>query len=77
MPRFRAGNSKLLLPGEEGICHKIRRIPKPEDWADLLPFSERKDLITTPEHPQPQDTIILAELWGDEIVYFEIKALRG
>jgi hypothetical protein len=67
-------NINHLLP-QEGICHKVRKIPKPDDWDDLPLFHERTDKIDLPTRPQVQDTVIL---WHDrEKAYYEIKALVG
>ncbi|CAI4043402.1 unnamed protein product [uncultured archaeal virus] len=75
MPFFRSGDPHLLLP-DEGICHKVRRIPKPDDWDDLTIFSQRTDRSEV-KSPQIQDTVFLAKGVDGEVVYFEIKALRA
>jgi hypothetical protein len=76
MPRFKTYNAHLLLP-EENTCHKVRRIPRPDDWDDLPFFSERKDMIDQHSHIQIQDTVIFMAWDEGKLAYFEIKGLRG
>lgn len=76
MPTFRTLDMDLLLP-ERGICHKVRKIPRPHNLTEFPFFHEREDLMTRPGNPQPRDIIILQREESGVLVYYEIKALRG
>ena len=76
MPSFKSLNRDLLFP-QEGVCHKVRKVSRPEDWDDLPYFETREDRADHPTHLEPQDTVYVHRLQEGKTGFSQVKGLRG